>query len=68
MSINNYDTLTYSLVLNSADKVSGTNNNATFQVNWENFLPEKYDRYKMIFTFQTTGGYYGDNTYRICPH
>ena len=28
--VDNYDTPTYSLVLNSADKVSGTNNNATF--------------------------------------
>ena len=61
--VDNYDESTYSLVLNSADKISGTNNNATFQVNWKDFLPQEYDRYKMVFTFQTTGGFYSDGVY-----
>ena len=61
--VDNYNDTTYSLVINSADKVSGTNNQATFQVNWKDFLPSEYDRYKMVFTFQTTGGYYSDNVY-----
>ena len=61
--VDNYDDATYTLVLNSQDKISGTNNNATFQVNWKDFLPEEFDRYKMIFTFQTTGGYYSDGVY-----
>jgi hypothetical protein len=61
------ETKTYSLVLNSVDKVSGTNNNATFNVNWYEFLPEKYSEYKMIMTFQTTGGYYADGVYPKSP-
>ena len=58
---------TYSLVLNSSDKVSGTNNNATFMVDWYQFLPEKFGEYKMIMTFQTTGGYYADGVYPKSP-
>ena len=61
--VDNYDVATYTLVLNSQDKISGNNNNATFQVNWKDFLPEEYDRYKMIFTFQTAGGTYADGAY-----
>ena len=61
--VDNYNATTYTLVINSADKVSGTNNEATFQVNWKDLLPSEYDRYKIIFTFQTTGGYYSDNIY-----
>jgi hypothetical protein len=60
MSYNVLDKLTYTLVLNSADKVSGTNNNATFNINWAAFLPIKYSYYKVIFNFQTVGGYYKD--------
>jgi len=54
------DKKSYTLFLNSADKISGTNNNAVFQVNWDDFLPRNYSNYKSIFTFQTTGGYYID--------
>ena len=60
--VDNFNDTTYTLVINSADKVSGTNNQATFQVNWKDFLPAEYDRYKMV-TFQSTGGYYSDNVY-----
>jgi hypothetical protein len=60
MSYNVLDKLTYTLVLNSADKISGTNNQATFNINWAAFLPMKYSYYKVIFNFQTTGGYYKD--------
>ena len=61
--VDNYSDTTYTLVLNSNDKVAGTNNNCTFQVNWKDFLPEEYERYKIVYTFQTTGGYYGDGSY-----
>jgi len=55
---------TYSLILNSNAKVSGsTNNNAVFNVNWEDFLPREYQKYKVAFNFQTTGGNYKDGTY-----
>jgi hypothetical protein len=57
------DSTTYTLVINSADRISGTNNNATFQVNWRDFLPDNYDTYKLAFSFQTYGGYYGDGTF-----
>jgi hypothetical protein len=60
MSYNILDKLTYTLVLNSTDKVSGTNNNATFDINWAAFLPIQYSYYKVIFNFQTSGGYYKD--------
>jgi hypothetical protein len=68
MSYNVLDKLTYTLFLNSADKVSGTNNNATFNINWAAFLPMKYSYYKVIFNFQTVGGYYEDGTAGICPN
>jgi hypothetical protein len=52
---------TYTLYINSSDKISGTNNNATFNINWNDFLPRQYDLYKMVYSFQSTGGYYKDN-------
>ena len=54
------DKTTYSLVINSADKVSGTNNNANYNINFQNFLPQNYDKYKVIFSAQTACGYYKD--------
>ena len=30
---------TYNLYLQSTDRISGTNNNPTFYVNWDAFLP-----------------------------
>jgi hypothetical protein len=60
MSSNILDKISYTLFLDSDDKVSGTNNNATFNINWVAFLPMKYSYYKVIFNFQTVGGYYKD--------
>ena len=57
------DTTTYSLVINSADRISGTNNNATYQINWRDFLPDNFNTYKVAFSFQTIGGYYSDGTF-----
>ena len=53
-------TKNYNLYLASADKVSGTNNNAVFNVNWESFLPRDYDSYQVTFNFNATAGYYKD--------
>ena len=39
------DSTTYSLVINSVDRVSGTNYNGTFQVNWKDFLPDDFQSY-----------------------
>ena len=52
---------TYTLFINSTDKISGTNNNGQYLVNWNDFLPQ-YNFFKMVFTFQTAGGYYKDFT------
>jgi AAA15 family ATPase/GTPase len=60
MSYNVLESRTYTLFINSADKISGTNNNASFFVDWCQVLPDAYNEYKMIFTFQTSGGYYKD--------
>ena len=54
------DKKNYTLFLNSNDRISGTHNNATFQINWDDFLPRTYTSYKMNFNFQTVGGYYID--------
>jgi hypothetical protein len=59
--MNQLDKNSYTLFLNSTDKVSGTNNNANYQVNWDDFLPRDIDNYKVVFSFQTAGGYYRDN-------
>ena len=61
--VDNYNDATYTLVINSNDKISGTNNNAIFDINWSDFLPVEFERYKMVFKFQTTGGYYADGSY-----
>lgn len=57
------DAVTYSLVINSVDRISGTNNNATYQINWQDFLPTDYATYKIAFSFQSSGGYYSDGVY-----
>jgi hypothetical protein len=55
--------LFYTLVLNSQDKSSGTNNNANFSINWATFLPDEPYAYEVLFTFISAGGYYVDGTY-----
>lgn len=66
--VDNYSDTTYTLVLNSLDRIAGGSNSyATFQVNWNELLPTEYERYKMVFTFQTTGGYYADGLYLKSP-
>jgi len=57
------ETGSYSIILNSADKISGTNNNAVFQVNWDDVLPRSINKFKVIFTFQTLAGKYEDGLY-----
>ena len=53
----------YTLFLSSADKVSGTNNSANFNVNWDSFLPREYSIYKVTFSFQSGGGNYKDTQF-----
>lgn len=65
MSNTDFGTLqskTYNLYLSSNDRISGNHNNAVFNINWNDFLPMNYNLYKMVFSFQTAGGYYKDPT------
>ena len=63
--INLIEKETYTLYISSSDKISGSNNNGQYQVNWDDFLPRGYNFFKMIFNFQTSGGYYKDYTGNI---
>ena len=58
----NLEQKNYTLFLSSNDKISGTNNNANFDINFDDFLPRNYDQYKMAFSFQSGGGQYKDIT------
>ena len=49
----------YVVVLNSVDKTSGTNNQASFNVDFS-FLPKNYQYFKMNYSFQSAGGVYKD--------
>ena len=52
---------TYNLYLSSNDKISGTHNNPTFNVNWDTFLPRnKY--FSVNFSFVSCAGQYADCT------
>ena len=58
----NMTSKSYSLFINAGDKISGNNNNASYNVNWDDLLPRDYDSYKMGFSFQTGGGNYKDSS------
>ena len=60
---NNFTSNNYTVFISSTDKVSGTNNNGTYQINWDDILPRNYNNFKMAFTFQTGGGKYQDGMY-----
>jgi len=50
---------TYNLYLSSTDRISGTHNNPTFNVNWDTFLPKnKY--FSVNFSFVSAAGIYAD--------
>jgi hypothetical protein len=53
----------YTVYLNSADKISGTNNRATFNVNWDDILDDSTDYYdrKEMKKFDDDALYYIDN-------
>ena len=65
--LNKSTDLTYNLVLNSNDRIAGTHNNATFNIDWGNFLPVDNPEYKICYTFQSTGGYYSDGIFQKVP-
>lgn len=50
----------YILYMSSEDKIDGSNNSATFNIDWENFLPAKYREYKVDLSLKTNAGYYLD--------
>ena len=53
---------TYNFYISSTDKLPGsTNNNANFNIIWDNILPKNnVSFYKVSFSFQTSAGYYKD--------
>jgi len=53
----------YTVFISSNDKVSGTNNNGTYQINWDDILPRNYLAFKCGFMFQSGGGKYTDGAY-----
>ena len=53
--------MNYNIYINSNDKISGKNNNATFQINWDDILPRNYKYFNVTFSFQTASGYYKDD-------
>jgi hypothetical protein len=65
MATNNVLTeqVTYSVCINSINKISGLNNNCSFSIPWLQVLPTMhYEKFKVIYNFQSTGGYYKDSS------
>ena len=61
--VDNYPEPSYTCVINSNDKISGTNNNGVYNIEWSQFLPQEFDLYKVISTFQSCGSYYSDGLF-----
>jgi hypothetical protein len=53
--------MNYNLYVSSNDKLSGLNNNGTYQVNWQDFLDVKVEKYKVNFVLTTNEGFYVDS-------
>lgn len=51
---------TYTLIINSNDKSSGTNNKAQFYIDLS-FIPKNYQYFKMSYSFQSAGGTFKDS-------
>lgn len=56
----NLESKNYTLCISSADKLSGTNNNGLYDINYQDFLPKNIDNFKVGFAFQSGGGQYKD--------
>jgi hypothetical protein len=61
MNINFLENPSYTVYISSADRITGTNNNATFNIAWDTFLPREFNMFKVCYSFQTSGGYYFDS-------
>lgn len=51
--------MSYSFVIKSTDKISGTNNNGIYNINFR-ILPADVEFYEASFSFYTTAGFYRD--------
>lgn len=57
---------TFNVFINSADRISGTHNNATYDINWESMFPHNphiandEQNYSVSMTLTTSAGYYGN--------
>ena len=54
--------MNYNIYISSNDKISGGNNNGTYVVNWQDFLPAKHERYKINFVLTSDEAYYIDSS------
>ena len=54
----NLEKPSYTLYLNSLDKIDGSNNNCRFNVNWDSFLPRDFSFYKEYFSIFCRFGWY----------
>lgn len=55
--------VTYSVCINSINKISGLNNNCIFNIPWLQVLPTiGYDKFKVKYNFQSTSGYCNNTT------
>lgn len=52
--------MTFSIVIDSRDKISGTNNSCLFNVNW-NILPDNIKYWRLTYSFYTTTSFYKDS-------
>ena len=51
----------YTVYINSNDKMPGNkNNNATYQINWNDFIDRKYNSYKIRWNFTSSASLYVD--------
>lgn len=44
---------TYTMVLRSVDKISGSNSNANYLINWERILPKEFQEFNVRITMMT---------------
>ena len=61
--MSNSNKRSYTVYINSKDKMPGNkNNNATYQINWDDFLDRKYNIYKLYWNLTTSADEYVDES------
>ena len=60
--MSNTNKRSYTLYINSNDRINGNNNNANYIINWDDFLDRKYNTYKILWTFTSALDLYQDTS------